>query len=86
VAGIGGGECLGPLRLLRHYRSLDLKRVRTRGLRHSGGRGGGLIKRRGAALSDDLGETDLKRDRSTHAGGEYIILEGRILEGVPDKT
>jgi hypothetical protein len=79
-------ECLGPFRLLRRYRSLDLKRARTRGLRRSGGRGGGLLGRGGAALSNDLSETDLKRDQSTHAGGENIVLEGRIFESVPDKT
>jgi hypothetical protein len=82
----GRVESLGPFRLLRHYRGLDLRGARMRGLRRSGGGGGGLLGRRRAALSNDLSKTDLERDRSAHAGGESVILEGRIFESVPDKT
>jgi hypothetical protein len=78
-------ECLGPFRLLRRYRGLDLERARTRGLRRSRSRGGGLLGRGGAALSNDHGKSRFKRTGPAHAVREDVVLEGRILESDEDK-
>jgi hypothetical protein len=67
-------ECLGPFNLLRRYRGLDLERARTRGLCHSRSRGGGLLGREGAALSNDHGKSRFKRTRPAHAVREDVVF------------